>query len=277
LLVGWEDRTSPDTAFNFPGYITNLRVLKGTALYTSNFTPPTSPLTAITNTSLLLLMENYSVVNSTSTNFPVSIFGNTAISTAQAPTGMSSSIFFDGTGDYLTMPSNAVFSYPAEFTVEMWIYPLTQLTISGGSTTVLFFVDGTNGLQVGAQSATLWGIANRSAGWRLTTSTLPTLNTWNHIAITRNSSNNTSIFLNGTRVANGTVTDSFGAGSPYVGFATAFALAYNGYLSNLRVAKGTAVYDPTLTTLTVPTAPLSVTVSVPNFVTNSTYGVYQLA
>lgn len=258
------------------GYISNLRVVKGTAVYTSNFTPPTSPLTAITNTSLLLLTDNYSIVNSTSTNLPVTINGNTTISTAQFPTGMSSSIYFDGTGDYLTTPSNAVFSYPAEFTLEMWIYPITQLTISGGSTTVLFFVNGTNGLQVGAQSATAWGLANRSVGWRLTTATFPTLNAWNHIAITRNSSNNTAIFLNGTRVANGTVTDSFGAGLVYVGFASAFALAYNGYLSNLRIAKGTAIYDPTLTTLTVPTPPLSTTVTVPNFVTNNIYGVNQI-
>lgn len=265
-----------NTANPFTGYLSNLRIVKGTAVYTANFTPPTSPLTAITNTSLLLLMDNYSIVNSTSTNLPVTINGNTTISTAQYPTGMSSSIYFDGTGDYLTTPSNAVFSYPAEFTLEMWIYPITQLTISGGSTTVLFFVDGTNGLQVGAQSATAWGLANKSVGWRLTTATFPTLNTWNHIAVTRNSSNNTAIFLNGTRVANGTVTDSFGAGLVYVGFASAFALAYNGYLSNLRIAKGTAIYDPTSTTLTVPTPPLSTTVSVPNFVTNNIYGVNQI-
>jgi len=38
----------------FPGYISNLRVVKGTALYTANTAPPTSILPAIANTSLLL-------------------------------------------------------------------------------------------------------------------------------------------------------------------------------------------------------------------------------
>jgi hypothetical protein len=35
-------------------YISNMRILKGTALYTANFTAPIAPLTAITNTQLLL-------------------------------------------------------------------------------------------------------------------------------------------------------------------------------------------------------------------------------
>ena len=37
----------------FDGFISTFVVIKGTALYTSNFTPPTAPLTNVTNTKLL--------------------------------------------------------------------------------------------------------------------------------------------------------------------------------------------------------------------------------
>lgn len=42
---------------SFRGYIDELRITKGVALYTSNFTPPTSELTASSQTSLLLNMN----------------------------------------------------------------------------------------------------------------------------------------------------------------------------------------------------------------------------
>ena len=49
----------------FGGFISNLRVVKGTAVYTSNFTPATSPLTNISGTSLLTLQNSTLIDNST--------------------------------------------------------------------------------------------------------------------------------------------------------------------------------------------------------------------
>ena len=45
----------PDNGEPFEGYMDNLRVVVGTAVYTSNFSVPSTPLTAVTNTKLLTL------------------------------------------------------------------------------------------------------------------------------------------------------------------------------------------------------------------------------
>ena len=45
------------TANHFKGWISNFRLVNGTAVYTSNFTPSTSPLTAVTNTVLLCCQD----------------------------------------------------------------------------------------------------------------------------------------------------------------------------------------------------------------------------
>ena len=45
---------------DFTGFISNVRVIKGTAFYTSNFTRPSAPLSAVTNTKLLCCQSSSS-------------------------------------------------------------------------------------------------------------------------------------------------------------------------------------------------------------------------
>jgi hypothetical protein len=56
LVIGNESAPSSEAAFT--GYLTNFRMVKGTAVYLTNFTPPSAPLQAITGTVLLLSALN---------------------------------------------------------------------------------------------------------------------------------------------------------------------------------------------------------------------------
>jgi hypothetical protein len=69
-------------ALNLTGNISNLRMVKGTAVYTAPFTPPTAPLTAISGTQLLLTTPNDAnfLVDGSTNNFTVTNNGAVASS-----------------------------------------------------------------------------------------------------------------------------------------------------------------------------------------------------
>ena len=63
------------------------------------------------------------IKDSSSNNATTTIVGNTVISTAQSKFGTGSSVVFDGSGDYLTYPSNTIYAFgTGDFTIECWVY-----------------------------------------------------------------------------------------------------------------------------------------------------------
>jgi len=253
--------------YTFPlnGYISNLRVLKGTALYTSTFTPPSSPLTAITNTSLLTCQSNR--LRDTSTNnFTITRNGDVSVqrfspfspTAAYAAGTIGGSGYFDGSGDYLGVPSGA-FSYASgtAYTFEVWVYPTSFPTqypqvfgpaVTSGSNTASMYIEN-NGVVA-------FGQANVGAFYTAAAGTIR-LNCWNHIAIGKNSSNSGRMWVNGVSVATATDTANYATGATIVGQNPASTQRFAGYICDVRSVNGSDVYGSANTTIAVPTAPLS--------------------
>lgn len=64
------------------GSISNVRIVKGTAVYTSNFTPPTAALTAISGTSLLCLQSSSPTQDNSGNSLTITNVGTVTTSTA---------------------------------------------------------------------------------------------------------------------------------------------------------------------------------------------------
>ena len=226
---------------SFTGYLSNLRIVKGTAVYTAAFTPPTAPVTAITNTSLLLNGTNAGIVDS-SADVDLETVGNTQISTSVKKFG-TGSIYFDGTGDWLTIPGGDQFAFgTGDFTIECWINkpaagngPIIDARGSSVAAPYALYVDGSN-------------FPYFYDGTSYTSSVAITNNQWNHVAVTR-SSGTLRIFVNGTQGYSGTVTTNMTVGSTiFIGGQNFSSPAtMTGYIDDLRITKGVARYTANFT------------------------------
>jgi hypothetical protein len=237
--------------YPFNGYISNLRVVKGTAIYTAAFTPPTLPVTAVSGTSLLTNFTNAGIYDAAWQN-DVTTVGDAQTSITQykwSPTSMK----FDGTGDGLkgTVTTN-VTPVSGDFTWEGWVYFNTlasaQCLIGVGNSqdrTVLYFDSSTGLTYAVARSAANQIVISQgsTSGW--------STGIWYYFAVTR-SGNNYTIYRNGTSIATGTssyvqsdLSQPITAG--YSDWSTS-NLYFNGYLQDVRITKGVA------RTITTPTA-----------------------
>jgi hypothetical protein len=251
---------------SFNGYISNFRYVTS-AVYTSSFTPTTSPLTAITGTKFLTCQSSRFTDNSTNA-FAITVNGNSQPSLTN-PFNVTNqpvqawSNYFDGSGDNLTVADNAAFEFGSgSFTVEMWFY----LGASGNNALVTKNRSGTGadgGLTIDVSTTTIRVYIDGNASTTLVSnvSTTISLNTWYHLAVVRSVSGGTNnyVFLNGVAVGTSTTSTAFADNSQplKIGTDNLSGSNYNqftGYISNLRIVKGTAVYT---SAFTPPTAPLT--------------------
>jgi hypothetical protein len=250
---------APGNTYYTTGYISDARYVVGTAVYTSNFTPTTAPLTAIANTQLLCNFTNAGILDNAMQN-NIETVGDAKISTTQYKFG-SGSLYFDGTGDYCFIRNTHAFLFGSgDFTIELWAYigdTSTRKYILGPGTDTDTHYDGF-GLEIWNQQLSMWASSN-GTGWDMLESdtgsnrgaTLLAANTWYHIAVTR-SGNTFRSFVNGvvekTFTVSGTIFSN--ATVPYNIGRTSYLggnFYYNGYMDDLRVTRGYARYTGNFT------------------------------
>ena len=247
------------------GRLSNFRVVNGTAVYTSNFTVPTTPLTDITNTKLLTCRSNRIFDASGAANTVTVGNGAPFVQpfSPLAPSASYNAAVNGGSVNFEAVASGYVADLwgslnltsltfgTGDFTIEAWIYK----TVNGESTIY-------NGsYHTAQQSPRLIVTSSNKLSFLLDTTAQATssadvpLYMWTHVAVSKASSTG-YLLMNGAQV--GTWSDSHDYPSPYLYYFFGCNATQNGsaFVGNFaaRILKGTGLYTGSYT---VPTSPFT--------------------
>lgn len=170
---------------------------------------------------------------------------NSTISTAQSKFGGASGAFgLNNSNSVVVMTPASNFNIAANepFTIEAWVYPV----LSGSWRAVVGLGNSTSGFTLYTQGQTATRPAFQPGGGGTTINHHQSLsiNTWNHLAATRDSGGTLRIFLNGVVGTTTTVfTNAITCNALTVGGSTNGGQEpANGYIDDLRITKGIARY-----------------------------------
>lgn len=189
---------------------------------------------------------------------PISANGNAHIATDQSKFG-GSSIYFDGSGDFLSIPDSTDWDFGAgDFTIDFWT------RINGDQADFAGILSGASG-DPWVGWTILWGyagggstnkislVSNASGTWQwdLTASTTVPIQNWTHVALVRKG-NTLTLYQNGTVVGNTNVAgwnfNSAGTGLNLGKLYTNHNNYYhNGYIDELHISKGVARWTENFT------------------------------
>ena len=196
-------------------------------------------------TRLLLPFDGANTATTTSDlsngNHSVTFNGNAQISTAQSKFG-GSSCYFDGTGDYLSVPSSSDFVWAGAFTLECWV---RFSSLSGSPYVTTSGTDDDYFHRIRYVSSG-WNIAMLSTVLSGGTDSL-SVDTWYHIALVRKSDNTTVFYRDGVSKATGTVSGTINNNNGLLFGKYSGGYYLNGYIDDVRVTQSLARYTSAFT------------------------------
>ena len=255
--------TSATNNARFVGYIRDFRVVKGTAVYTANFTPPTAPLQTITNTEFLICNKPYlrgmgAEGAPGKGNFMSATTGpiNRAFQVAFSPYKIQNQWSASTVGGSLqhggrvqaSGHADFQFGTSTDFTIEFWFYDKNPNSDYGADVTMIdtrtssgngyfFYIDHTSS---GHIVRVKYGTTSSSTLLISSTHDLDNLGGWSHIALTRSGSTH-RLFHNGELITSASNVDWNSSGNLLIGSDGGTSRMI--LMGPMRIVKGTAVYS----------------------------------
>ncbi len=181
----------------------------------------------------------------------VTFVGNAQLDTAQTKFGVSS-LLLDGTGDYVTVPDNAMWAWgTGDFTIEMHVRFNAHTSHAGlyaqyvdANNYIIFYWDTVTGVNFLHKATST--IASYQTAWT------PANDTWYHLALVKQGSN-IYFFIDGilqTTTITTAITSSTSfpdlAVAPRIGdYGDASTAMFNGWIDEVLILKGKAKYTAT--------------------------------
>lgn len=265
-------------------YTDDVRILKGTAEYTTNFTAPTAPhgplalsiytppvapynYTCVSVATSLLIHSDEDDGTTTFTDsgdytHTITRTGTSIDHSSDTEKFCRSSLYFPGAAtDYLSVTNHTSFDFSNyDMTIDLWVrfdvVGTTQAFVSCGDLNTAngweFYYGSSNLLRFYGNSTVIV-----SESWT------PVINTWYHVAVTRET-NVWRLFVDGTQLGSGT-TNSLTLNTPNndlrIGIEYnngSYLVPFDGYMDEIRVINQRAEYAGNFTP---PTSPYSYTCS----------------
>jgi hypothetical protein len=227
------------------GYCSGFRVVEGTALYTSAFTPPTAPPSAVTNTKLLLNFTNGAIFDNAMMN-DLETVGNAQISTSVVKYG-TGSISAPTSGSLINRDAKTHLG-SAHFTVEFWVNSASD---EGGYPGLVAIDSGLTGDFAGLV-VTKAGVfvSYNGSSWAIFAASMGTVSdsTWRFIAVVRNGSS-LLCFNNGVLQSTTSITSPVFYKGPatIVGKKADNLTTGASHIDDLRITNGVARYTANFT------------------------------